>query len=564
MLSAYFDLSNPMKSLNAIDQELRRPFVNFIDSLSKQHIENMDWWCSELAARSTLARSLYADCLKLFQIKNRITADKNFHITLNDKALYRTLLKNLETHHLSQVHYKKKLISSFKKIPLHWLRYGNLIYQISKRFLAAKFIPNPKPLPNQPLTLIDMFILSHSFDDQNQYKDRYYGRLKEFLTPEEKKLFFYVPTFQTSPHQTISIIKKCRQSPDNFLLPEDFLKLSDLFYIWTYPFRAWKFFPTKKYTLLDLDISSLVIKHWWQGLTYGSTYEGLLKYRFVKRLKERNIPIRLVIDWFENQSIDKGQNAGFRKFYPNTLIIGYQGFIIPDNFSYISPSRIEAQAQVIPQEISVCGEALVSPRKEFSPMLQVTIGPAFRFEHIFSGAPCIVKKTNIKVIFIGLPITTSACIQILQLLGSLKTEMFPYPVKFIIKSHPTVSNAKTLIKKTLPQDFKYFIEPRNTSECAAEVDLLISNSSSLVCEFLALGIPVIITTSSEEVTQNPIPPAVNTKIWQLANSPETLLDAIKKLLTVDKNILSEQGTKTKEICFSSVDSSSARSFLNLA
>ena len=46
-----------------------------------------------------------------------------------------------------------------------------------------------------------------------------------------------------------------------------------------------------------------------------STIIAILNYYFFKRLKEQDIKIKLIIDWYENQIIDKGFNLGKNKFY---------------------------------------------------------------------------------------------------------------------------------------------------------------------------------------------------------------------------------------------------------
>lgn len=557
-----------MKSLDSIDQELRHPFVKFIDSISETQINNINWWCSELAARHTLDGSLYEDCLRLIQIKNQVTENNNFHITLNDKALYKTLLKNLEPHYHIQVHYKKKLISSFKRIALHWLRYGNLIYQISKRFLAAKFIPNSKFSPTQPLTLIDMFIFDHSFDAQNHYKDRYYGRLKEFLTPEEKEIFFYMPTFQTSSNQTISAIKKCRQSPDNFLLSEDFLKFPDLFYIWTYPFRAWKFFPKKNYKLLDLDISQLIKKHWWQGLTYGSTYEGLLKYRFVKRLKEKNIPVRLVIDWFENQNIDKGQNAGFRKFYPEVPIIGYQGYIGSNQYSnrYVSPT--EFKAEITPTFIAVCGPEWKAEYQTFCSEINIINSPAFRFNFLYQYSRQYKKELNKKLqVLILLNLELEDTKVLLQMISQLLHIPISNLLEFSIRPHPAMRTIEKILKDHELINRESIKIDRHSSflDSLLSADICIGSSSSTLMESVCLGTSVIILSNPKKLTTSVIPDSIDTRLWSICETVQELKVALELKLNPkpDWQVSASYCNALKEKYFTPTTAETARSFLKL-
>ena len=91
-----------------------------------------------------------------------------------------------------------------------------------------------------------------------------------------------------------------------------------------------------------------------------------------------------VIDWFENTTVDKGWNYGFRKFYPKTTVLGYQNFTLYRQFMCLHPSKAEYSYKVIPNKIIVIGKAYKKARKEFCKEIKVSVGPALRFEHLFS------------------------------------------------------------------------------------------------------------------------------------------------------------------------------------
>ena len=46
-------------------------------------------------------------------------------------------------------------------------------------------------------------------------------------------------------------------------------------------------------------------------------------------------------DWFENQVIDKGWNAGFNKFYPEVKSVGYSGQFPSQNYLCSFPTSCE-------------------------------------------------------------------------------------------------------------------------------------------------------------------------------------------------------------------------------
>ena len=91
----------------------------------------------------------------------------------------------------------------------------------------------------------------------------------------------------------------------------------------------------------------------------------MLNFSFARALKNENIQIKKVINWFENQTVDKGWNYGFRKFHPNVQTVGYQGFFYYGQYLNQTPTETEDKAKVIPHKIFVNSKIFVKLRKEF-------------------------------------------------------------------------------------------------------------------------------------------------------------------------------------------------------
>ena len=68
---------------------------------------------------------------------------------------------------------------------------------------------------------------------------------------------------------------------------------------------------------------------------------GWQNYLFFKNLKSSDIKLKKTINWFENQSSDRGWNLGVRKFFPKVKNFGYQGFTYLPQYMCLSPSSNE-------------------------------------------------------------------------------------------------------------------------------------------------------------------------------------------------------------------------------
>ena len=135
--------------------------------------------------------------------------------------------------------YFKNLVKPFIIIPLVLFRH---IYHFR---CAQKNNHLQKPIPKKPLTLIDVFVFPGYIS-----KDRYYNGLWENLNSEQKKTTFFVPSFSDTPmKEMVSAYEELRTADRNFLIKEDYLKISDFLYVIGHYLR-----------LLKIKISPTIIK----------------------------------------------------------------------------------------------------------------------------------------------------------------------------------------------------------------------------------------------------------------------------------------------------------------
>ena len=172
----------------------------------------------------------------------------------------------------------------------------------------------------------------------------------------------------TPVKEMVSAYEELRPADRNFLIKEDYLKISDLLYAIGHYLRLFKIkiSPT---IVLGVEISSLVKEELRSMRGYSSAVEGLLNYRFSKRLKEHKTKLYLIIDYFENQVLDKGWNAGFNLHYPKITSLGYVGYVPPFNYLCCFPSKIESDCNLLPSVIGVIGSGFKKTIKNMLPIL---------------------------------------------------------------------------------------------------------------------------------------------------------------------------------------------------
>ena len=548
---------------NQIAIDIRKPFIDLIESISRQNAKIIDWWVSSPASRNTFASPLFHYCCCIALLQELIRTKERFTEIITDSRAFKKIIEDYLTKQgvnarvtLSRLPVKRRIkelvrpIYTIFGIPLNHLML----------FFAAKLTQSLcKPLTSEPLTLIDTFVMSGYIE-----KDRYYPGLLDALSEKEKHRVWFVPhLYGFRPWQFLRVVKKLRKSDRNFILKDDFLKFRDYWYAWQNYFhiRGLKIKPS---LFCRVDISPLVREELKGFRNVSLSYLPLLNYRFAKRLKQAGINLRLVVDWFENQVIDRGWNAGFRCFFPDIETVGYQGFMAQAHYLCMFPTEVEKDNKVIPHKVAVIGKGLVQSARKFCSDLDVCIAPAFRFQHVCQKRKYFPDE-KVYTILVALPIIISEAVYILKLLVCKSNN--GADIRFWIKPHPATSEvqikaaygvAKAKQMKFVSGDFKDYVEKSNL--------LIMSSASSTCMETLAKGIPVIIIGNRHGLSHNPIPETITEDIWRMCYSSEEIAEAVRfyQQRTPEKIKEHEEvGKKIREEYFEPVTREGVRRFLQL-
>jgi len=510
---------------NQIAEEIRLPFTLHIASLSKGQQDNIDWWISSPMSRDNLISPLYNSCCSLILLKKLLNENYEINLISTDSFVLKKVIQNYLKKNKIRINVvcEIKIKQRLKQLILPILRCLWIFFRQFYQWIQInKVIKKCTKLNNEPITLIDTFIAGGF----NENKDKYYGDLWNNLDEKYQESVYFVPTINfDNKNKTKVVSLKMSKSKKNFLFKEKFLKFSDYVFVFFYPLRiALTKIPQLEF--MGFDIMPLIKNELRSMIAFDQVCIALLNYRFAHRLKEKNIKLRLVVNWFENQILDKGWNSGFRKCYPETPTVGYVGYIAPLNWLSRYPSESEYQALVIPEQICVVGRGHVERTKVFCQRLDVFVGPAFRFKGVWDKRKTVPDEKYFNVL-VALPIMMKETTEILQLVtkGLEKNTINNLCIK--IKPHPTVpkESIKNAFGENWPSLFEFVEEDFN--KCVEKSHLLISNASSVCVETLAKGIPVIIAGSQTRLTQNPIPETITEDIWRLCNTPEDMENAIE-------------------------------------
>jgi hypothetical protein len=537
-----------LKLLNTIADEIKSSYMKMIDQVGRGHEHNIDWWVSEIASRNTYTNRLFDDCCLLIFIKKILKQEPDIQeIIVDSFSLQKILLKYVRKNYPGlRVTCRAPWQNRIKFITYPALKYFYRILLLLSRYLVCRLTIRYSAgrLPPDAI-LVDTFVFDHSFNG-GVFQDRYFHGCQNHLPKNDEQSIYYNPTFLVSFRKTVSVFLSMRRSEQRFLPQEAFLKPSDYIFAFLYPFRAIKLLP-RQTNWEGLDITLLLRSIWYNHLTSCNSMEGLLKYRFAARLREFGVSFQLIIDWFENQSIDKGANAGFRKFYPEVPLIGYSSIGSKHFLCNAHPTSEEYKAEVLPRVLAVCGKGFLAQRKAFCPELEVTTAPAFRHAWVWKEATSR-PDPNYTTVLVVLSLLVRESINSLRACINAVTLGLPPNVRFWVKPHPGAKPIeKLMLQEGITLPFNFTVINGDFRDWVEKADIIVGNESSTVLEALARGIPVIVIGNTSGITMHCVPDAVSIGLWQLCYTPDEVAEAFKYFINRNDKELQRHKTIAETI-----------------
>ena len=507
---------------NKVCDENREIFSNFIGEISLNYPNKLDWLISSPASRNTINSNLYYNICSILFIEKLLDRNKSLKlIIVESNAVKKILLNIIERKNLNiNVKCSNNYFKFFflKKIKLVLFFIHTLMKKIYQKLLAIFLIKKNAFSKNSSLILID----TYSFPGFVS-KDRYYNGLYETVDPNNKKNLFFFPTIVlTGFFELYSAYNELKNSSRKFIIKENYITFLDILLSVFYCIRV-NFIKLNSIKFNNIEISSLIGEELGSFSGYTLAIEGLQNYYFIKRLSQKQIKIKLLIDWWENQSTDKALHFALNKYYPNTKVIGYLGYIPRKMELQLYPTIFEEKLKIILKIISVLGRALVNEIKEFNSNQCVIVAPAFRYQYLWNKK-FRKKKSDLFTILVALPIADINSFHIIKLLKKSINYFILKKYRIIIKKHP--ASKDDVLKNILNFSNVFEIGTERTIDYFKICNLTITGGvSSTSVEGISLGIPSIIVLPSQ-LQYLPVPDKISKKMWKVCSNNKEMINAI--------------------------------------
>jgi len=524
--------------------------IDLMDSLFNQSENNKFILLHPVFSRNPYQSDLFLTLcyLKLVDnlMKSTTIIEKIICNTIFEKKIINQKYKNLIVEYKTVTYSRKIIFTDIIKISVRSIYYI-ITKNIDRKVLSI----------NNEYVLIDTFLTKKCIKKE-KYNDRYYTDILKYIDKADSSNIFFLPSIPDFPsNKTIS--KIVDNSKENLIIKHDYLKLKDYLEVIIKLFKTsrikYKSINFYDYDITDLINNELKIKNY--NLSF---FDGLLNYQFIKNLKSDKIKLKCLIDWNENQSIDKGLILGMKTFYPEVITKGYQGYIISTNYNhYIKPSKLEIKNNLIPDYIYVIGKDLQNRIKSHSKNLKVKIAPAYRFKNVFK------KSSNKKIpnsILVILPI---GLVESLNIIGMLIDSELLNSRTISLKPHPFLKFKEVINHFGSDKLKKINITHENINDLLQKHSITIGSASSALIESLIRYSPVLII-ANKNIIQNPIPDSINSNIWKVCYTKQELLASLtylEKYISNNYNDLKNESLLVKTNYFEKPTKQLTREFLGL-
>ena len=521
--------------------EINSIFNELVEELiTKNNIKNLNALVG-YTSRNPSSNPLYSMISFLVLIEKKLKkGEKLSTIQVNRMSEKTVILAHLKALNSSaKVIISSRLNNFSKELHLFFHIFLNILksaWLIFLEILFSSIFARNNDINGKNLIILDNYVFPDSFNGESFF-DRYYTGFKDYIGKLGKVEYYFLSNFFgfRSFKDYFLFYRNYKESKGNFLFSGSLLKILDYFVSFFksiyLPVVKQDFYPCYKnislqdyiYEMSLLSTGSMELNH------------AIQKYYVIKRLSKNNFNLLKVVKWHENLSIDRAAYIGFKKFFPQVKVYGYQGYFSASSEPHKIPENFEKQLDLLPDKIGVISESLLRCYANKASDVDLFLAPALRFNWLFSKKRKQFEPLDDQIkISISLPIFFQESANILNTCKTLTQSRQELKYQFKVKFHPSFNLYQ---KERLGVDENLFnISSDPIEELIAWSDVLITSGSSTAVESILMGVPTLIAANNYGISMNPIPPDLPKTFSRVFYDSNDIDDFLRILITNKQSI----------------------------
>ncbi len=481
--------------------DLRRPFYEVTAQKGLQY-NSIEWWTSVISERNTITCSLFLHCCYVYLASQWMGSGKDICVITDSN----TVIKNIASIAVKKgIKAESNAFFTLKDRPLRIFAKGlfKLLLHLGV-FVAARLnrlyhtmVTNRyTPLKN-PDVILHTWVDEKCFGADGRFRDRYFTILPDYYQQNNvQKATFVSFSYRNINRSIWKAFSFLHTNKDHFIIPQDHYRICD----YLFPFRIWfrqRRFSFGSVDLKGVDCSTLFYEyHRNEPVRFESMY-----YLLFKRLAEKGIKPKMVMDGFENLFTDKLIQLGVREFMPGTVVHGFFHVAPSPNTLCFFIDMKERDTAPLPDRIICNGprykEILI---QEHFPEDRVVVGAALRYLYLHNVKRASRVATDDLRILLVLPIEEET---ILELFYKLKEAIEGIDrFRMILKPHPMQTSFIKTLANDLPPGTEVFTGPME--EALNLCDIVVSGATGAVLDCVMADKEVIRIGRSAQIDLDPL------------------------------------------------------------
>lgn len=376
--------------------------------------------------------------------------------------------------------------------------------------------------------LVDTFIFENDIDGNGCFRDRLLPNLVEWYQANGKHVASFPYTANVPISRLYEFFQRMKKSNILFAPGELFLRLSDIVVgVWR-GIVAYAAPPSfVAYPFEKMDVCHLS-EYWWNVSAFNTLISQVWS-RVPIRMLEAGVRPSLVVDWFENQPLDKALFIGFKRACPDITVIGARLFLPYANNVNLFTTRGEQIAGVASPMNWICGNRMVGLFSAYDDIGSYTVVPALRYKYLYDESLPDEEGRSL-VLFL-----TSSPQESVNILKCVLGEPSMLAKKFkniIIKPHQALGgDFVTLVNEKWPEIGQLPIIWENQPSCALlrQAKLVVTSGSGVALEAICYGVPVVIVGRLAGLDMNPLED-VDSEVWRLLYDSASFCSSLEEWL----------------------------------
>lgn len=392
--------------------------------------------------------------------------------------------------------------------------------RIANKYFGKKFAREVRR--ESKYYVLRSWFYSSSIDENNEYRDSFFGKLPEYLVKNSKKLLIVAGVIGDYK----SIVRKIANNNDYLIIPQElFLKYTD-------PIKAIIDIHCNKIKIegeVDFegfDVSHIVRAEIDKNFRSGGILRNYMYHYWMKRLLN-TVEVDTFTTTCENNPWERMCIMALRQYSPEAKILGYQHNVVPQASANMFVSEYEKDVIPMPDRILTVGMApkRIMERYGCYDTGRIQEACALRFGYLFNIQP--KPRSHSNCILVALEGVFEVYHLVNYVLRELK-ESIDYKVK--IRTHPAMPLGQIIHKLDYNiASFPHISLSENTSleQDLSGSDMVIYWGSTVALEALMMGKPIIHFDSGDILSYDPLFECHHLK-W-VVNKKTTLLKVIEEI-----------------------------------